>query len=331
MKAIVYRSYGNPDVLRVEDVARPEPGDGEVLVQNHAVSINAWDWEMLTGRPLEYRLLSGIFSPRKKMIHGCDIAGRVVSAGKGVRTLSVGDEVFGDLSEHGWGAYAEYTCAPESSLRRKPAEMTFIEAACLPHGGNLAVQGLVDFGNVKAGQRVLINGGGGSTGTLAIQIAKLLSAEVTAVDHTTKLEKMLELGADHVIDFTQSDFTRDRNRYDLVFDVKTDRSAFRYRRSLRPNGAYVTVGGNSFYILQAVSLGKLSRKCRMHLLPYVANKDSDYLVELYQAGKLKPVIDRCFPLEKTAEAFRYFGEGRCTGKVVVTVDSEAWGQSKGTG
>jgi len=231
-------------------------------------------------------------------------------------------EVFGDLSEGGWGAFAEYVCACENELILKPSSMTFEEAACLSHGGNLAVQGLIDFGKIKSGQKVLINGGGGSTGTLAIQIAKLFDAEVTAVDHTVKLGAMLTLGADHVIDYTKEDFTQNGQKHDLIFDVKTTRSVFDYQRALFPGGIYVTVGGKTSRILQVAFFGKLSKKYEMHIIGYKANKDLNYLIELFEAGKLKPVIDKCFPLEKTAEAFQYFGEGRFKGKIVVTLGIE---------
>jgi NADPH:quinone reductase-like Zn-dependent oxidoreductase len=318
MKGIVYDKYGSPDVLRIEDIERPTPGDNDVLVKVHAVSINSWDWDMLTGKPFEYRFFSGLFKPKSKTIHGCDIAGEVEEVGNNVTHFRAGDNVFGDLSEGGWGAFAEYTCAPETNLILKPSSMTFEEAACLSHGGNLAVQGLIDFGKIKSGQKVLINGGGGSTGTLAIQIAKLSGAEVTAVDHTVKLDIMLKLGADHVIDYTKDDFTQNGQKYDLIFDVKTNRSIFDYQRSLRSNGIYVTVGGITSRILQVVFLGKLFKKHKMHLVPYKANKDLKYLIEIFESGKLKPVIDRCFPLEKTDEAFRYFGGGHFKGKIVLT-------------
>jgi NADPH:quinone reductase-like Zn-dependent oxidoreductase len=319
MKSVVYYKYGSPDVLRLENVEPPMPSANEVLLKVHAVSLNAWDWDMLTGKPLEYRLLSGLFKPKNKMIHGCDIAGRVEAVGKDIKYFKVGDEVFGDLAERGWGAFAEYACAYENDLVRKPSSMSFEEAACMSHGGNLAVQGIIDFGKIKAGQKVLINGGGGSTGTLAIQLAKLFDVEVTGVDRAEKLEMMRALGADHVIDYTKVDFTNQGRQYDLIFDVKTTRSIFNYKRALNPNGNYVTVGGKTSRILQLVLFRKLCGKVKMHMVGYKANKDSQYLITLFEAGKIRPVIDKCFALEKTADAFRYFGEGRFKGKIVVTV------------
>ncbi len=320
MKAIVYHNYGSPDVLRLEDIQKPIPGDDEVLVKIHAVSINSWDWDMLTGKPYEYRFFGGLLKPKSTKIHGCDIAGKVEAIGNNVKHFQVGDEVFGDLSEGGWGAFAEYTCACENVLIHKPSSMTFEEAACLSHGGNLAIQGLIDFGQIKAGQNVLINGGCGSTGTLAIQIAKLFDVEVTGVDRTEKLDMMRTLGADHVIDYIKEDFTKSGQQYDLIFDVKITRSIFDYKRALCPNGIYATVGGNTSRILQLVFFRSLSGNKKMHMVGYKANKDNAYLIELFEAGKLKPVIDKCFPLEETADAFRCFGEGHFKGKVVITVE-----------
>ncbi len=320
MKAIVYHTYGSPDVLRLEETKTPIPDEDEVLVSVHSVSINSWDWDMLTGRPYEYRFFSGLLKPKRKKIHGCDIAGIVKAVGKNVSKFRVGDAVFGDLSENGWGAFAEYTCACADALILKPSSMTFEQAACLSHGGNLAVQGLVDFGKIQSGQKVLINGGCGSTGTLAIQIAKLFDVEVTGVDRTEKLDMMLTLGADHVIDYTKDDFTKNGQPYDLIFDVKTTRSIIDYKRALSPNGTYVTVGGKTSRILQLLLFRKLAGNYKMHIVGYKANKDLNYLVELFEAGTLKPVIDRCFPLEETADAFRYFSEGRFKGNIVITLE-----------
>ncbi|MET0045950.1 MAG: NAD(P)-dependent alcohol dehydrogenase, partial [Candidatus Thiodiazotropha sp. 6PLUC3] len=228
--------------------------------------------------------------PKSTMIDGCDIAGRVEAVGEKVKHFHVGDEVLGDLSEGGWGAFAEYTCACENELILKPSSMTFEEAACLSHGGNLAVQGLIDFGKIASGQAVLINGGGGSTGTLAIQIAKSFDVELTAVDHTEKLDTMRSLGADHLVDYTKEDFTKNGQKYDLIFDVKTTRSVFDYKRALHPGGTYVTVGGKTSRILQLLIFKALSKSCKMHMVGYKANKDLKYLVELFEGGKLKPVI-----------------------------------------
>ncbi len=320
MKAIAYHKYGSPDVLGMEDIPIPTPGDNEVLVKIYAVSINSWDWDMLTGKPYEYRFFSGLLKPKSTLLHGCDIAGKVEAIGNDVQHFRVGDEVFGDLSDDGWGAFAEYTCARETDLTLKPASMTFEQAACLSHGGNLAVQGLIDFGRIKSGQKVLINGGGGSTGTLAIQIAKLFDVEVTSVDRTEKMGLMRTLGADHVIDFTKDDFTKNGRPYDLIFDVKTNRSIFDYKRALSTNGTYVTVGGKTSRILQLLLFKYLFRNHKMHIVGYKPNKDLNYLIGLFEEGKIKAVIDRYFPLEETVDAFRYFGDGRFKGKIVITLE-----------
>jgi len=322
MKAVVYHKYGSPDVLRLEDVPKPVPAENEVLVKVQAVSLTAWDWDMLTGKPFEYRFFGGLLKPKSTLIHGCDLAGKVAAIGAKVKHFQIGDEVFGDLAEDGWGAFAEYTCARENDLIYKPASMTFEEAACLSHGGNLAVQGLIDYGKIESGQTVLINGGGGSTGTLGIQLSKLFDVEVTAVDRTEKLELMRTLGADHVIDYTIEDFTMNGRAYDLIFDVQTNRSIFDYKRALRPGGSYVTVGGKTARILQLLLFKKVAGNCNMQMVGYKANKDLQYLIKLFEEGKLKPVIDRCFPLEQTADAFRYFGRGCFKGKVVVTVGNK---------
>jgi len=322
MKAVVYTKYGSPDVLQLKEVEKPIPKDDEVLIKIHAASINSWDWDMLTGRPLEYRLLSGILKPKKTKILGCDIAGRIETVGRNLKHFSPGDDVFGDLCEGYWGGFAEYVCARESELTLKPAGMTFEEAAATPQAGLLALQGLCDKREIRTGQRILINGAGGGVGTFAIQMAKSFGAEVTGVDSTGKLDMMSSLGADHVIDYTQEDFTKNGKIHDLILDVKTDRSIFEYRRALSSNGIYVTVGGRSARILQLVLLGSLismTGSKKLALIMYKPNKDLNILTELFESGVIKPVVDKCFPLSETAEAFQYFGEGHFKGKVVITV------------
>jgi len=322
MNAVVYTKYGSPDVLQLKEVEKPIPKDDEVLIKVHAASINSWDWDMLSGRPLEYRLLSGILKPKKTNILGCDIAGRIEAVGRNIKQFHRGDDVFGDLSEGSWGGFAEYVCARESELALKPASMTFEEAAATPQAGLLALQGLCDKREIRPGQRILINGAGGGVGTFAIQIAKSFGAEVTGVDSTGKLGMMSYLGTDYVIDYTQEDFTKNGKVYDLILDVKTDRSIFYYRRALSDNGIYVTVGGRSGRILQLVFIGSLismTGSKKLTLIMHKPNKDLDTIKELFESGKIKPVVDRCFPLSETAEAFQYFGEGHFKGKVVITV------------
>lgn len=325
MKAIVYETYGLPDVLEMREVEKPFPKDDEVLIKVQAASINSWDWDMLTGRPLEYRLFSGLFKPKKTPILGCDIAGRIETVGSNVKQFHPGDDVFGDLCEGSWGGFAEYVCARENQLTLKPAGMTYEEAAATPQAGLLAFQGLHKYREILPGQSVLINGAGGGVGTFAIQIAKSLGAEVTGVDSTTKLDMIRLLGADHVVDYTQEDFTRMGRQYDLILDVKSTRSVFDYRRTLKPCGLYVTVGGRSARILQLVLFGSLTNKMghkKLFLIMHQPNKEMKRLNELFESGQLKPVIDRCFPLSSTSEAFHYFGEGHFKGKVVITMEPD---------
>ena len=324
MKAIVYTKYGSPDVLQLKEVEKPIPKDDEVLIKVHAASINSWDWDMLTGRPLEYRLLSGLLKPTKTKILGCDIAGRIEAVGRDIKKFHPGDAVFGDLCEGFWGGFAEYVCARENELTLKPAGMTYEEAAATPQAGLLALQGLCDKRKIKPGQRILINGAGGGVGTFAIQMAKSFGADVTGVDSTGKLDMMSSLGAAHVIDYTQEDFTKNGKCYDLILDVKTDRSIFDYRRALSSNGIYVTVGGRSARILQLVFLGSLismTGSKKLTLIMHKPNKDLNILNGLFESGKIKPVVDRCFPLCATAEAFQYFGEGHFKGKIVIAVEN----------
>jgi len=325
MKAVVYSKYGSPDVLELKEVEKPIPKDNEVLIKIHAASINSWDWDMLTGRPLEYRLLSGLLKPKKTKILGCDIAGRIEAVGRDIRKFQPGNYVFGDLCEGNWGGFAEYGCARENELKLIPDGMTYEEAAATPQAGVLALQGLCDKKEIKPGQKVLINGAGGGVGAFAIQMAKAFGANVTGVDSTAKLAMLSSLGADHVIDYTKEDFTQNGKCYDLILDVKTDRSILDYRRALNPNGIYITVGGKSARILQLVLLGPLINMTgskKLTLIMHKPNKDLNILNELIESGKVKPVIDRCFPLSETAEAFQYFAEGHFKGKVVITVNHE---------
>jgi NADPH:quinone reductase-like Zn-dependent oxidoreductase len=252
MKAVVYTQYGQPDVLEFKDVAQPAPKDGEVLIRVYASSVNSWDWDRLRGTPLLTRLDGGLLKPRHTIL-GADVAGRIESTGSSVTHFLPGDEVFGDLSGCGWGGFAEYDCARESMLAVKPADLTFEEAAAVPQAAVLALQGLRKGGRIRRGRRVLINGAGGGVGTFAVQIAKALGAEVTGVDSTAKLEMLRSLGADHVIDYTREDFTRNGKRYDLILDVVAVRSIVNYRRALRRNGTYVMVGGSTTTLLQVAS------------------------------------------------------------------------------
>jgi len=321
MKAVVMERYGTPDVLVLRDVAKPTPKADEVLVRVHAASVNDWDWGLLQGKPFVNRMVSGLFTPKVQIIGG-DIAGRVEAVGADAKAFEPGDEVYGDLCTSGFGAFAEYACAPEANLAHKPARMTFEQAAAIPQAGMLAVQGLIDVGRIQSGHKLLLNGAGGGVGTFALQMAKLYDVEVTVVDKPGKLDMLRAMGADHVVDYLTEDFTKSGKCYDLILDVKTNRSPFAYARALNPNGTYVTVGGNTSRLLQALVLGPLmSRLCHKHvrIVTLKANKDLGYMNELFEAGKLVPVIDGPYKLADLPEAFRLFGTGDHKGKIIVTM------------
>ena len=319
MKAIVYTKYGTPDVLELKEIDKPIPKDDEVLIKIFAVSLNDWDLGLLQGDFIN-RLLNGVLKPKKKIL-GSDIAGRIEAIGKNVKRFKTGDEVFGDLSGR-WGGFAEYVCAHENALALKPASMTFEEAAAIPQAAMLAVQGLIDKGKIQSGQKLLINGAGGGVGTFAIQIAKLYQVEITGVDRTSKLDMLRSMGFDHVIDYTQEDFTKNGQQYDLILDVKTNRSILDYLRALSSNGIYVTVGGSMARLFEALFLGpwiSMISKKKIGIVALKPNKDLAYVNGLFEAGKVKPVIDRPYRLDEVPDAFRRFGEGIHKGKVIITM------------
>ena len=320
MKAVVIERYGRPaDVLRIAEVDEPVPKDNEVLVNVHAAGVNDWDWGLVRGRPLPFRMLIGLRKPKIK-IPGVDVAGRVEAVGPGARKFRPGDAVYGDLSESGFGAFAERVCVSEDALTRMPNGMSFVDAAAIPHAAMLAIQGLVDVGRLRAGQKVLINGAGGGVGTLGAQIAKPLGVELTGVDSAAKLDMMRGVGFDRVIDYRRTDFTRTGEHYDLILDAKTTRPPTAYARALRPGGTYVTVGGEIGRLLQILVVAPWIRRTRRKHLRIVAlkpNKDMDHVAELFEAGRLKPVIDGPYTLSDIADAITRFGEGHHLGKVVV--------------
>jgi len=321
MKAIVYHEYGLPDVLKLEEVQKPTPADNQLLIKVYAVSINRSDWEGLTGKPL-YARIGGLRKPNNKIL-GSDIAGTVEAVGKDVKQFKPGDEVFGLMLSYG-GGFAEYACKSEKALALKPANMTFEEAAAIPQAAFIALQGIRAKGQVQPGQKVLINGAGGGAGAFAIQLAKLAGAEVTGVDNAEKLELMKSLGADHVIDYTQEDFTKNGQQYDLILDVIADRSVFAYKRALKPNGNYFMAGGSVATMFQMLLLGPLIRRITNRniklLVVQTESKDLVYITELIESGKVKLIIDKRYSLSEAAEALRYLGEGHAKGKVVITVE-----------
>jgi len=323
MKAIVREQYGAPDVLELKELPKPVVDDDGVLVRVRAASINAYDWHMMRGQPFLVRMSEGWRRP-KNVAMGVDLAGQVEAVGKNVTQFRPGDEVYGART----GALAEYVRGgPKSALAPKPAGLTFAEAAAVNMAGTTALQGLRDKGQLKPGQRVLINGATGGVGSFAVQIAKAFGAHVTAVCSTRNLDMVRSLGADEVIDYTREDFTRSGQRYDLILDVAASRSLSACRRVLTPNGTLVLVGvadGRHMVPIAARLLAAMiwSRFRRQKMLPFMAhNSAADLLVlkDLIEAGKVKPVIDRTYPLGETAEAMRYLETGHARGKVVITV------------
>ncbi|WKJ90773.1 NAD(P)-dependent alcohol dehydrogenase [Methylomonas montana] len=324
MKAIVFETYGSTEVLRMRDVEKPLPKDNEVLVRVHAASVNAADWRMLRADPFLVRFYAGLLKPTKFQTLGADIAGRVEAVGKNVHQFQPGDEVFGDVFASGFGGFAEYKCARESELVLKPANISFEEAAAVPLAALTALHGLRDKGRIQAGQKVLINGASGGVGTFAVQLAKYFGAEVTAVCSTGKIDLALSLGADHVIDYTQEDFTRSRRQYDLILAVNGNRSIFDYRGALTPSGAYVMAGGSTGQLFQALLLGpwiSLIGKQKMGALTSTPNqKDLLFMKALLESGKIKPIIDRHYPLSEVSKAIRYVEEGHAKGKVAIILE-----------
>lgn len=323
MKAIVYRCYGGPEVLGYEEIEKPVPGDQEILVKVHAAATNPLDWHYMRGKPYIMRMSSGIGAPATPRV-GADFAGTVEAVGSGVTRFQVGDEVFGAKR----GAFAEYVrMAEDHAVVRKPAGMSFEQAAALPIAAVTALQALRDKGKLQPGQKVLVNGASGGVGTFAVQIAKAMGAQVTGVCSTRNVEMVKSLGADQVVDYTQEDFLASGQVYDLVIDNVGNRPLMDYRKILKPDGIFVIVGGSS----EGAFLGALTSPIKAALFgPFVSQKyeflladmstpDLEVLSELFQAGKLTPVIDRSYPLNEVAAAMAYLEEGRALGKVMISV------------
>ena len=320
MKAIVRETYGPPEVLRLDDVPMPTNGDNGVLVRVHAASANAGDWHLLRGTPLPFRLVAGLIKPKYKII-GNDIAGTVEAVGRNVTRFKRGDEVFGEVSRCGFGAYAEYVVARENALALKPANLSFEEAASVPTSGCTALQGLAK-GKIQSSQKVLIHGASGGVGTFAVQIAKALGAEVTGVCSTKNSKMIRSIGADHVLDYTRVDFASSGKKFDLIVAVNGDRSIWDYRRTLTPTGRYVMSGGSNRQLSDALFLGPLLSTGGQKLGSLLARPNrSDLLVlkNLVEAGKVRPVIERCYQLSEVPEAIRYLETGHASGKLVVAI------------
>lgn len=319
MRAIVRDRYGSPDVLAVGDVDKPEVGDDTVLVRVHATSINAHDWHMLRGKPYIARLEEGVRRPKTAVL-GLDVAGVAEEVGRNVTHVKRGDRVFGSRS----GAFAEYITG--RTMVQMPAGVTFEQAAAVPTAGQTALQALRDHGRLEAGQRVLVNGAGGGVGGLAVQIAKALGAEVTAVTRTQSLEMVRSIGADEVIDHAREDFTRRGRRYDLIVDAGGNRSLARTRRVLKAGGTLVLVApgpgqwiGPLIRIAGAALTSRMSNHAVRFFIATPNREDLTFLGELMEAGKLTPVIDRSYRFDEIPEAVRYVESGRVQGKVVITV------------
>ena len=314
MKAFIYEKYGPPETLRLAEVAKPAPNADEVLVKVLAVSVNPADWHSMRGKPLFSRATLGLLRPKHQIL-GVDIAGQVEAVGSGVTRFKPGDEVYANLLDHGYGGFAEYVSVPVDVMALKPANLSFEEAAAVPMAAVTALQGLRHHGEIRPGQQVLINGASGGVGTFAVQIAKSYGAEVTGVTSTRNIDLVRSLGADHVVDYTTTDFTRSGRRYDLILDTVGNRSVADLRRALAEGGKAAVTGFTSVARLLGVSLrgGKDIAMVQAH----VTAEDLELLSELIEAGKVRPQIDRRYPFAEIPAAIAYLEQGRARGKVVV--------------
>ncbi|MFT7586405.1 MAG: NADPH:quinone reductase-like Zn-dependent oxidoreductase [Cellvibrionaceae bacterium] len=319
MKVFIYEKYGSPEVLQLKELEKPTPKDDEVLVKVHAAAVNPLDWHFMRGTPYFMRLMVGFLKPKNKFL-GVDMAGTVEAVGRHATQFKVGDEVFGDISP---GAFAEYTCSAEKLLTHKPADITFKEAAATPVAALTALQGLRDAGELKPGQKVLINGASGGVGTYAVQIAKALGAEVTAVCSTRNVEIVRSIGADRVIDYTQEDFTQSNELYDLILDNAASRTIAEYMQVLKPGGRCVLVGFSMSLMVKVGIFGRLiSKRYGKTITMMSAKAEQDdllFFAQLFEKGQLSAVIDRCYPLAELPQAIAYLEEGHAQGKVVISV------------
>jgi len=319
MKAMVYDNYGPPEVLELREIGKPTPKEDEVLIKVHAASVNAMDYRFLTGTPFLARLMAGLLRPTHKVL-GLDVAGKVEAVGANFKQFQPGDDVFA-LSMN-LGAFAEYMCVPEAQVIMvlKPASMSFEEAASVPFSALSAQTCLRDLGEIQSGQKVLINGASGAVGTFAVQIAKSFGAEVTGVCSTRNLEMVCSISADQVIDYTQEDFTQSERRYDLIVDAVRKSSFSECKRVLRPQGIYVTTAVSPALILQQQLVSMTGSQKMVPMVPKkLVTRDLQDLKELLETGKIKPVIDRSYPLSEVPEALRYYGKGHARGKIVITM------------
>lgn len=322
MKAVAYYQYGSPDELQMVDIPKPTPNADEVLLKVHATALNAYDWRMLRAEPFIVRLVTGGLLKPSRNILGIDVAGRIEAVGSNITQFQPGDEVFGDISATGKGGMTEYIALPEKSLALKSPKMTFEEAAAFPMASVTTLQGLRDGGKLQPGQSVLINGASGGVGTFAVQIAKALGAEVTAVCSTSKMELARELGADFVIDYTQEDFTQNGKQYDVIYAANGYQPLAAYQRALKPSGYYVMVGGNGKQFFEAILLGGWMSRGGQKMGIFSAKPsqaDLEIMRGWFDDGKVKPIIDSVYPLSEAADAVRYLERGHARGKLIIQV------------
>jgi NADPH:quinone reductase-like Zn-dependent oxidoreductase len=318
LKAIVYTTYGSPDVLQLKDIEKPTPKDNQVLVKVHAASANPADWHLMRAEPFLARFANGLLKPKNTRL-GADLAGRIEAVGSNVTRFRIGDAVFGELPLDAMGSFAEYVCISEELLALKPDKLTFEQAAAVPLAAFTALQGLRDKGQIRPGQRVLVNGASGGVGTFAVQIAKSFGTEVTGVCSTRNLDLVRSIGADHIIDYTQTDFTNTGQRYDLIFDAIGNRSVSDLKRALTPNGICSVAGFTSLSrLFQTMFFG--GKNVGLMETAKANQADLVFIQGLLEAGKVVPVIDRRYPLSETAEAIRYLEAGHARGKVIVTIE-----------
>jgi len=323
VKAVVYTRYGTPDNLRLTEVDKPAIKENEVLVKVYASSINSWDWDMLKGKPFLVRMIGGLFKPHNKIL-GADIAGVIEAIGSKVTFFKTGDEVFGDIAGGGFGSFAEYVAVPEKLLEKKSAKMSFEQAAALPQAGLLALQGLRYQKPLQTRQHLLINGAGGGVGPIALQYAKSIGAKVTCVDKEEKFDILRSSGADELMDYRKTDYTKTGKQYDYILDVTAHKRTADYKRALKPGGIFAMIGGSMGSLLVQMMLVQplLSkfRKKKLGIMGYrVSRQGLNELNRLFDEGKIIPVIDKVFSLEETVNAFHYFGQGNFKGKIVISI------------
>ncbi|MFC3880460.1 NAD(P)-dependent alcohol dehydrogenase [Algoriphagus namhaensis] len=325
MKAITISKYGQAIDLKWEEIPKPIPKKDEVLIKVMCTAVNDFDWSYVRGEPRAYRLFFGISKP-KFPVPGMEVSGVIEQVGESVNDLKIGDRVFGDISEFGFGSFAEYLCVKEKALAKMPDRMSFEHAASLPHAGLLAWQGLVDLGKIQTGQKVLINGGGGGVGSFGVQIAKSFGCQVTGVDSADKFESMNALGFDTCIDYRKVDFTKTGKQYDLILDCRATRSPFAIAKSLTQNGTCIVIGGTVGVMLQFLFAGKIAELGSgksLKILPLKTNQGLEKLNERYTNGTLKCTIDGPYPLAEAGKWIQYFGEGKHIGKVVLKATEDS--------